>query len=500
MLYFMGKLKKVQVTVSGNIQKAGEWSRLKNHMARKTDIKHSNDYLNTSESKRLRKYNQHLNFVNFDKFTHDKFMPYIKDHDAHANGHFQYKNVYNYMHFDGHKRELKHQMDSEYVAKFSDFEGWNDFFGRACMSYAKTGQRADDPAVQDHVYRAVSAGLADYAKSFNKRNPHVVMFDTYIHMDEKGAPHLHAHIMPYVNTGINSKGRPKKPSTSLNRALRETYGVVDTRACMRKFRDSEDHALIDSMNKALQAYGITYKLSLMRKKKIDPNLTVGQSHADYVAQKHQVSAMNNQIKKLNKQYDALKAQYDDKKNDYAVLQREYHDLEPDYRIAKQKIADADKTKKKAEDQQKRAQKMLDDANEKSKKINSMYNELHVVLEQAKKYRDTTEKYMKKLAKKAERPARWVVGVMMQGLREKFDGNSKNHAVRTLHEAGELYYLRNKKGKLANKQVIDEVYDETEQEVNARNAQARKDMEQAHKNIQNMSDFENDYDDYKGLDR
>ena len=210
--------------------------------------------------------------------------------------------------------------------------------------------------------------------------------------------------------------------------------------------------------------------------------------------------MNHQIKQLNKQYDALKAQYDDKKNDYAVLQREYHDLEPDYRIAKQKIADADKTKKKAEDQQKRAQKMLDDANEKSKKINSMYNELHVVLEQAKKYRDATEKYMKKLAKKAERPARWVVGVMMQGLREKFDGNSKSQAVRTLHDAGELYYLRNKKGKLANKQVIDEVYDETEQEVNARNAQARKDMEQAHKNIQNMSDFENDYDDYKGLGR
>ena len=146
------------------------------------------------------------------------------------------------------------------------------------------------------------------------------------------------------------------------------------------------------------------------------------------------------------------------------------------------------------------EKMLDDANEKSKKINSMYNELHVVLEQVKKYRDATEKYMEKLAKKAERPARWVVGVMMQGLREKFDGNSKSQAVRTLHDAGELYYLRNKKGKLANKQVIDEVYDETEQEVNARNAQARKDMEQAHKNIQNMSDFENDYDDYKGLGR
>ena len=127
MLYFIEKKKKVQVTVSGNIQKAGEWSRLKNHMARKTDIKHSNDYLNTSESKRLRKYNQYLNFVNFDKFTHDKFMPYIKDHDAHANGHFQYKNVYNYMHFDSHKRELKHQMDSEYVAKFSDFEGFGQY-------------------------------------------------------------------------------------------------------------------------------------------------------------------------------------------------------------------------------------------------------------------------------------------------------------------------------------------------------------------------------------
>ena len=494
----MGKLKKVQVTVSGNIQKAGEWSRLKNHMARKTDIKHSNDYLNTSESKRLRKYNQHLNFVNFDKFTHDKFMPYITDHDAHANGHFQYKNVYNYMHFDSHKRELKHQMDSEYVAKFSDFEGWNDFFGRACMSYAKPGKRADDPAVQDYVYRAVSAGLADYAKSFNKRNPHVVMFDTYIHMDEKGAPHLHAHIMPYVNTGINSKGRPKKPSTSLNRALRETYGVVDTRACMRKFRDSEDHALIDSMNKAFRSYGITYKLSLMRKKKIDPNLTVGQSHADYVAQKHQVSAMNNQIKKLNKQYDALKAQYDDKKNDYAVLQREYHDLEPDYRKAQQLIANAGKIKQDADKKEQHAQKILDDAQERAKQVDSMYTELQGVLKQLKEYRDKTKEYMKKLAKKAEHPAHWVINVMMQGFRDHFDARSHLRGNRVLHEAGEIYLYRDDNGKYTNRDSLNNLYDETEKRIITQNANARKALEQKNKEIQNLPDVETDYQNYKDL--
>lgn len=494
----MGKFKKVQVTVSGNIQKAGEWSRLKNHMARKSDVKHSNDYLNTPESKRLRQYNQYLNFVNFDKFTHDKFMPYIKDHDAHANGHFQYKNVYNYMHFDSHKRELKHQMDSEYVAKFSDFEGWNDFFNRACTSYAKTGQRADDPAVQDHVYRAVSAGLADYAKSFNKRNPHVVMFDTYIHMDEKGAPHLHAHIMPYVNTGINSKGRPKKPSTSLNRALRETYGVVDTRACMRKFRDSEDHALIDSMNKALRAYGITYKLSLMRKKKIDPNLTVGQSHADYVAQKHQVSAMNHQIKKLNKQYNALKTQYDDKKSDYAVLQREYHDLEPDYRKAQQLIANAGKIKQDADKKEQHAQKILDDAQERAKQVDSMYTELQGVLKQLKEYRDKAKEYMKKLAKKAEHPAHWVINVMMQGFRDHFDASSPRRANRVLHEAGEIYLYRDDNGKYVNRDSLNNIYDETEKRIITQNANARKALEQKNKEIQNLPDVEADYQNYKDL--
>lgn len=511
----------MKVTASINFENKKAWNGLRKHLEHDRKLDHQNKFLNTEESKQRRKLNQWIKFYDFDDLIKDKFSDYIATQNKKNMDKGRLERCWHSIHdfetksASGTARTKT--LDKLAVFTFSNEDDFdNKIFKPMVKAYASKYPNKSDQEIDDKIRGCISHGLIRYTKGFNKRNPNLIMIEGVTHMDEKGSPHVHARVLPYVPSKIKNG----KPKWSVNNALRQQFGHHDTRENMKDFRDKEDREILQAINKQIQIelpeIAKDYQFDLVR---LHPAVK-GLEHDEYKAikQREDIKKNNQRLAEQQNKLNSLKKQIKDATADLKDQQDKIKEIEQKQAERAKKLDKREnklndreleldartnklaKREKQVLQQEQHAQKILDDANEKSKKINSMYNELHVVLEQAKKYRDATEKYMKKLAKKAERPARWAVGVMMQGLREKFDGNSKNQAVRTLHEAGELYYLRNKQGKLANKQVIDEVYDETEQEVNARNAQARKDMEQAHKNIQNMSDFENDYDDYKGLDR
>lgn len=300
------------VTASGNFDNKKAWSGLKKHLEHDPKLKHKNEYLNTDESKALRKYNSHEVLIDYDKFCEDNFTPYVKDHDAHMKDkRRKFGSVKRFLKVDaqGKRREL--QPAQAYVEKLSDEEHYKQYLKTVTKFLMTKGYAKSIEQAKDIALRVTAKGLARYADGFNKRNTNIKMFEYYVHMDEKGSAHLHSQVMPIViPQGKTKSGHIKKPSWSLNRALTAQYGNAGmNKQNLKTFRKQEDTALINAMNDELtDELHVKPVFALVRKTDKDKTLKTGISHDVYVAKQQALEDINKQIKTKQKTLASQNAQ------------------------------------------------------------------------------------------------------------------------------------------------------------------------------------------------
>ena len=283
------------ITASGNFDNKKSYSGLKHHLQHDGKIDHKNKFLLTDESKRLRKYNQHVVLENYDDWTEKTFSDYVKKHDQkEKNKERKFGSVKRFLQVDSRGKLRKTFPDQMYVAKLGDFDSWKKYKEKAVTALSAHKHISKDKA-EAIFLKAVANGLADWAKTFNERNPNIKMFDSYVHMDEEGAPHSHSHIMPIV---IKENG--KKPSTSLNTALATQFNMPRKgKTLLAKFRKQEDQALIDCVEKSVQenCFGLRSNLKLTRKQAE----VTGVAHDEYVKNQHFLDQQQEKSKKLQKE-------------------------------------------------------------------------------------------------------------------------------------------------------------------------------------------------------
>lgn len=292
-------MSQILTTASGNFDNKKSWNGIQKHLKHDPNVKHKNEFLNTDESKQLRKYNKHVILMDYDKFCEDNFSQYVKDHDAHMiDKRRKFKNVKRFLKVDGQGKTRTLQPAQLYTEKFSSEKEYQHFFKLLFNTVKKQNPGYSDKKAKDMAYRIVNAGLIIYANGFNKRNPNLKMFEYYTHLDEKGAPHLHSRVMPFVKpNGTTKKGRIKKPSWSLNRALETQFNNLGkNKENLRKFRKQEDQAMIDSMNYALEkTCHLKPIFKLIRKTDKDQSLKTGLNHEVYKAKQQKMDELNSKI-------------------------------------------------------------------------------------------------------------------------------------------------------------------------------------------------------------
>lgn len=283
------------ITASGNFDNKKSYSGLKHHLQHDGKIDHKNKFLLTDESKRLRKYNQRVVLENYDDWTEKTFSDYVKKHDQkEKNKERKFGSVKRFLQVDSRGKLRKTFPDQMYVAKLGDSDSWKKYKEKAITALSAHKHISKDKA-EDIFLKAVASGLADWAKTFNDRNPNIKMFDSHIHMDEEGAPHSHSHLMPIVK-----KENGKKPSTSLNTALAKQYNMPRKgKTLLAKFRKQEDQALIDCVEKSVQenCFGLRSNLKLTRKQAE----VTGVAHDEYVKNQHFLDQQQEKSKKLQKE-------------------------------------------------------------------------------------------------------------------------------------------------------------------------------------------------------
>ncbi|MCI6904239.1 plasmid recombination protein [Streptococcus alactolyticus] len=77
--------------------------------------------------------------------------------------------------------------------------------------------------------------LAKYAQDFEKRHPHFRVYNAVVHLDEKGAPHLHLNVVPIADGYKN--GLSKQPSFS--KALKQEGFTEKGKFQLMAFRNNE---------------------------------------------------------------------------------------------------------------------------------------------------------------------------------------------------------------------------------------------------------------------
>lgn len=502
----------MKVTASINFEHKKTWNGIRKHLDHDPNVDHKNKFLNTEESKQRRKLNQWVKFYDFDDLIEDKFSDYIATQNKKNMDKGRLERCWHSIHdfetksASGTARTKT--LDKLAVFTFSNEDDFdNKIFEPMVKAYASKYPNKSDREIDDKIRGCISHGLIRYTKGFNKRNPNLIMIECVTHMDEKGSPHVHARVLPYVPSKIKNG----KPKWSVNNALRQQFGHRDTRGNMKDFRDKEDRAILQAINKQIQIelpeIAKDYQFDLVR---LHPAVK-GLEHDEYKAikQREDIKKNNQRLVEQQNKLNSLKKQIKDATADLKNQQDEIRKVQQKQAERAKKL---DKRENKLNDREleldartnkvvkreKQVSQQEQQVNERAQQVDSMYIELQSVLKQLKEYQDKTKEYMKKLAKKAEHPAHWVINVMMQGFRDHFDASSPHRGNRVLHEAGEIYLYRDDNGKYINRDSLNNLYDETEKRIITQNANARKALEQKHKEIQNMPDVETDYQNYKDL--
>lgn len=281
----------MRVTASGNVSKKLPWNGLKNHhLNHDPNQKHSNEFLNTNKSKNLMKFNvKFANDDSFEEIVEKYFGNYQLDHDMNTKG-YKWENIENFINFDTKGNHRRNQLDFVFTEKITDKETWDKLTQRFSEVYKKANSKTKKNLAEIGIrsgdeftaYKA-SKALKNYMQTFEDRNTNLTFIEGDGHVDELGSPHAHMRLMatPDKETGITKSGRVKKPSTSLNKALRAQFPEAENnKDAMSLWRKQEDEALLKCFSQEL---GL--KLELRRKTKENPSLKTGLAHEEYVRQR-----------------------------------------------------------------------------------------------------------------------------------------------------------------------------------------------------------------------
>ena len=312
-------------TSNGSFETNKKWSGIQKHLEHDENVKHKNKYLETEESKRLRKYNKTINLVDFDKWTEKYFKDYVFEHDKKNldKSRFVFGSVKNFLRVDTSGKTRKKSLDKLYLMKFSNEEDYQKLFKKVKQSF-KDEKHLDDEKSEEKAILLFRTSLENYARGFNKRNTNIIAFCGTIHMDEEGAPHIHLRTMPFVP----AKNATDKPKWAINQALRTQYKHKDTRTNLKDFRKQEDTSMIDCVNeeieKQLPKLSKNLHLKLTRKEQ-----TESVTHEVYLEREHlkdvqkQVEIEQKKLeetKKKNEELDKREKSLDEREN--SLNQRE----------------------------------------------------------------------------------------------------------------------------------------------------------------------------------
>ena len=370
----------IGVTSSGNFENKKGWSGVKKHLDHSENLHHKNEFLNTEESKKLRVLNQHKVLIDYKKFTEDNFKSYVENHDENEpNQNKKYGSVEDFLKYDSKHQVRKIKPDQLFTEKFSDEKTYNSLLNKTAKLFMQTkslhGKKLTKEQAMFFARKTFASGLAKYADGFNNRNSNLRMFEYYVHMDEKGAPHLHSRVMPVViPTSKTKTGKIKKPSFSLNRALRVQFDcksykneqgkvVAVNQANLKAFRKQEDQALVDAMNEAFLEMHVKADFKLIRKTDKDETLETGVDHDVYVAKQQKLDDLNSKIIAKSKKLNDLDSAYDKKKQE---KQKEVDELNNDYNDLFDKFANVSKQQKQAETSRDKALKDAEKAKQEQK--------------------------------------------------------------------------------------------------------------------------------------
>ncbi|HFU4198913.1 TPA: plasmid recombination protein [Streptococcus suis] len=97
------------------------------------------------------------------------------------------------------------------------------------------GSKADWDELPEGYKLNIGSYLAKYAQDFEKRHPHFRVYNAVVHLDEKGAPHLHLNVVPIADGYKN--GLSKQPSFS--KALKQEGFTEKGKFQLMAFRNNE---------------------------------------------------------------------------------------------------------------------------------------------------------------------------------------------------------------------------------------------------------------------
>ena len=217
-------------------------------------------------------------------------------------------------------------LDKLAVFTFSNEDDFdNKIFKPMVKAYASKYPNKSDQEIDDKIRGCISHGLIRYTKGFNKRNPNLIMIEGVTHMDEKGSPHVHARVLPYVPSKIKNG----KPKWSVNNALRQQFGHHDTRENMKDFRDKEDREILQAINKQIQIelpeIAKDYQFDLVR---LHPAVK-GLEHDEYKAikQREDIKKNNQRLAEQQNKLNSLKKQIKDATADLKDQQDNIKEIE-----------------------------------------------------------------------------------------------------------------------------------------------------------------------------
>lgn len=304
----------MKVTASINFEHKKTWNGIRKHLDHDPNVDHKNKFLNTEESKQRRKLNQWVKFYNFDDLIEDKFSDYIATQNKKNMDKGRLERCWHSIHdfetksASGTARTKT--LDKLAVFTFSNEDDFdNKIFEPMVKAYASKYPNKSDQEIDDKIRGCISHGLIRYTKGFNKRNPNLIMIEGVTHMDEKGSPHVHARVLPYVPSKIKNG----KPKWSVNNALRQQFGHRDTRDNMKDFRDKEDRAILQAINEQIQIelpeIAKDYQFDLVR---LHPAVK-GLEHDEYKAikQREDIKKNNQRLTEQQNKLNSLKTQIKD---------------------------------------------------------------------------------------------------------------------------------------------------------------------------------------------
>lgn len=396
----------MQTTASINFDNKKSFTRLRKHLEHDPNATHSNQYLNSQESKDLRHLNKHVVLEDFNKLIEDNYKDYIDKHNQSAvrHGNYVWTSTDDFLVHNAHGERRTSNIGSLMVAKFSDFNDFNDMLDDFYDTVKQKNPNADKEKAKEDFLEACGYGLEDYANDFNRRNPNLHLTEYYIHLDEEGAPHLHARILPLTK----SKSRGKSMSWGLNRALKEQFHDKDTRKNLSMFRTQEDKFLVSCVNETIKnltdSYGMDFDVSLLRKK---PALT-GLDHDEFVAEQKRQRMQTQQAKLAvssqrlidkSAEIDAKNDLLDERESDISAREQDVSLRESALNVRESKLDERETDVKKRENEAKKREeetrKQLERAIELQKQSAEQLSVIQKIrTEYQKIYTDLHEKWKK----------------------------------------------------------------------------------------------------------